>query len=86
MEWVVVAVAVVLALPVAIYVGQERLIFHPQPATANAFPGAESVFVQARDGTRRRALAGGSSTTAATASALAAASPSSSRPRARSKP
>ena len=61
MEWVIV-LAVVLALPVAMYAGQDRLIFHPQPATetalertANAFPGAESVFIQARDGTRLHA-------------------------------
>jgi uncharacterized protein len=52
MEWVI-ALAVVLALPVAMYVGQDRLIFHPQPATdATGFSGAASVFMQARDGTR----------------------------------
>ena len=55
MEWVVAVVALVLALPVALYVGQDRLIFHPQPTTANAFPGAESVFMQARDGIRLHA-------------------------------
>jgi hypothetical protein len=62
MEWVVVAVAVLLALPVAVYVGQDRLIFHAQPTTdtsraqtAGAFPGAASVFIQARDGTRLHA-------------------------------
>jgi pimeloyl-ACP methyl ester carboxylesterase len=62
MEWIVVAVAVVLALPIAMYVGQDRLIFHPQPTTdpglaqtANGFPGAQSVFMQARDGTRLHA-------------------------------
>jgi uncharacterized protein len=57
MEWLVV-LAVVLALPVAMYVGQDRLVFHPQPAraeTASAFPGAASVFIQARDGTRLHA-------------------------------
>jgi hypothetical protein len=61
MEWVI-AFAVVLALAVAMYVGQDRLIFHPQPMTetglartTNAFPGAESVFIQARDGTRLHA-------------------------------
>jgi len=61
MEWVIV-LAAVLALPVAMYVGQERLIFHPQPATeaaraqtASVFPGAASVFIQARDGTRLHA-------------------------------
>ena len=62
MEWIVVAVAVVLALPVAMYVGQDRLIFHPQPATdaaraqtANSFPGAADLFIEARDGTRLHA-------------------------------
>jgi len=58
MEWIVVAVAVVLALPVAMYVGQDRLIFHPRAATegaASVFPGAASVFIQARDGTRLHA-------------------------------
>jgi len=52
----------VLAVPVAMYVGQDRLIFHPQPMTqealaqtANAFPAARSVFMQARDGTRLHA-------------------------------
>jgi len=61
MEWVI-AFAVVLALPVAMYVGQDRLIFHPQPSPENArtqieqsFPGAASVFIQARDGTRLHA-------------------------------
>jgi pimeloyl-ACP methyl ester carboxylesterase len=55
MEWVIV-LAVVLALPVAMYVGQDRLIFHPQPATdARGFAGAASVFMQARDGTRLHA-------------------------------
>ena len=52
MEWVVVVLAVVLALPVAMYVGQDRLIFHPQPATdARDFSSVASVFMQARDGT-----------------------------------
>ena len=62
MEWVLAAVALVLALPVAVYVGQDRLLFHPQPAPENArtqieqsFPGAASVFVPARDGTRLHA-------------------------------
>jgi uncharacterized protein len=56
MEWIVVAVAVVLALPVAMYVGQDQLIFHPQPATdARGLAGAASVFMQARDGTRLHA-------------------------------
>jgi pimeloyl-ACP methyl ester carboxylesterase len=57
MEWIVVALAVVLALPVAMYVGQDRLIFHPTAATegASVFPGAASVFIQARDGTRLHA-------------------------------
>jgi len=62
MEWIVVAVAVVLALPVAMYVGQDRLIFHPQPATdaaraqtASSFPGAADLFIEARDGTRLHA-------------------------------
>ena len=48
--------AVVLALPVAMYVGQDRLIFHPQPATdARDFSSVASVFMQARDGTRLHA-------------------------------
>jgi len=57
MEWILVAVAVVLALPVAMYVGQDRLIFHPQPIIegASVFPGAASVFMQARDGSRLHA-------------------------------
>ena len=55
MEWVVAVVALVLAVPVALYVGQDRLIFHPQPESPNAFPGAESVFMQTRDGTRLHA-------------------------------
>lgn len=55
MEWVVAVVALVLALPVIMYFGQDRLIFHPQATTANAVPGAESVFMQARDGTRLHA-------------------------------
>jgi len=62
MEWIVAAVAVVLALPVAMYVGQDRLIFHPQPVTdaglaqtGKSFPGAQSIFMQARDGTRLHA-------------------------------
>ena len=61
MEWLVV-LAVVLALPIAMYVGQDRLIFHSQPTTdaglaqtANSFPGAQSVFMLARDGTRLHA-------------------------------
>jgi len=56
MEWIVVAVAVVLVLPVAMYVGQDQLIFHPQPATdVRGLSGAASVFMQARDGTRLHA-------------------------------
>jgi pimeloyl-ACP methyl ester carboxylesterase len=62
MEWVVAVVALVLAVPVAMYVGQDRLLFHPQPVPENAraqieqsFPGAASVFIQARDGTRLHA-------------------------------
>ena len=62
MEWVLVAVAVVLALPVAMYVGQDRLIFHPQPMTetglaqsAKSLPGVQSLFIQAGDGTRLHA-------------------------------
>lgn len=62
MEWLIAAVAVVLALPVAMYVGQDRLIFHPQPMTetglaqtAGSFPGAEGLFIEARDGTRLHA-------------------------------
>jgi len=62
MEWIVAAVAVVLALPVAMYVGQDRLIFHPQRVTdaglaqtGKSFPGAQSIFMQARDGTRLHA-------------------------------
>lgn len=61
MEWVIV-LAAVLALPVAMYLGQERLIFHPQPAseasraqTANVIPGVASVFIHAPDGTRLHA-------------------------------
>jgi pimeloyl-ACP methyl ester carboxylesterase len=61
MEWAIV-LAAVLALPVAMYIGQERLIFHPQPATdagraqtASVFPGVAGVFIEARDGTRLHA-------------------------------
>lgn len=61
MEWLVV-LAVVLALPVAMYAGQDRLIFHPQRMTEadlvqtkNGFPSAESVFIEAPDGTRLHA-------------------------------
>ncbi|HEY7238525.1 MAG TPA: alpha/beta hydrolase [Burkholderiales bacterium] len=56
MEWLVAVVALVLAVPVVMYVGQDRLLFHPQPVPENArtqiehsFPGAASVFVLGSD-------------------------------------
>jgi pimeloyl-ACP methyl ester carboxylesterase len=58
MEWGLI-LGVVLALPVAIYFLQDRLIFHPQPVAENRraliAQQADSVFIQAADGTRLHA-------------------------------
>jgi pimeloyl-ACP methyl ester carboxylesterase len=61
MEWGLI-LGVVLALPVAMYFLQDRLLFHlrPVPETTRALiaqssPGVESVFMQAADGTRLHA-------------------------------
>ena len=58
MEWGFI-VAAVLALPLALYFMQERLIFHPQPMpeTARALIAerADSLFIEAADGTRLHA-------------------------------
>lgn len=58
MEWGLVLGALLL-VPAALYLLQDRMLFHPQPTpeaaraqTANAFPGVASVFIQAADGTR----------------------------------
>jgi uncharacterized protein len=55
-------VGVVLALPVALYFLQERLLFHPRPVAetaraliAQSATGVESVFIRASDGTRLHA-------------------------------
>jgi pimeloyl-ACP methyl ester carboxylesterase len=57
-EWGIV-LSVLLALPVALYLLQERLIFHPQPMseTSRALLAekAQSVFIEASDGTRLHA-------------------------------
>ena len=58
MEWGLV-LGVLLALPVALYFLQDRLIFHPQrmPETSRALLAqrAESIFIAAQDGTRLHA-------------------------------
>jgi uncharacterized protein len=57
-EWGIV-LSVLLALPVALYFLQERLIFHPQPMseTSRALLAekAQSIFIEAADGTRLHA-------------------------------
>jgi pimeloyl-ACP methyl ester carboxylesterase len=57
-----VLVAVAVALPLIVYLLQDRLIFHLQPTgdarraqVAAAFPAAEEVFLDAEDGTRLHA-------------------------------
>jgi uncharacterized protein len=57
-----VLVALAVALPLAVYLLQDRLIFHPQPVNdarraqiAAAFPAAQEVFLRADDGTRLHA-------------------------------
>jgi pimeloyl-ACP methyl ester carboxylesterase len=60
MEWGFI-VAALLALPLAMYFLQDRLLFHPQPVaeTTRALiaqsPGVESIFMRAQDGTRLHA-------------------------------
>jgi pimeloyl-ACP methyl ester carboxylesterase len=58
MEWGLI-VGVVLALPAALYLFQDRLIFYPQPRTEASrqlvAAQAESIFIQAGDGTRLHA-------------------------------
>jgi pimeloyl-ACP methyl ester carboxylesterase len=61
MEWSLI-LGVVLALPLALYLLQDRLIFHqrPVPETTRALiarssPGVESVFIRAEDGSRLHA-------------------------------
>jgi pimeloyl-ACP methyl ester carboxylesterase len=61
MEWGL-ALGLVLALPVALYFMQDRLLFHQRPVTettraliAQSSPGVESVFIRAADGTRLHA-------------------------------
>jgi pimeloyl-ACP methyl ester carboxylesterase len=57
-----VLVAAAVALPLVVYLLQDRLIFHPQPVTdarraqiAATFPAAEEVFLAGEDGTRLHA-------------------------------
>ncbi len=58
MEWGLV-LALVLALPVALYLVQDSLIFHPQPMSEASrqlvAAQGESVFMEAADGTRLHA-------------------------------
>lgn len=61
MEWALV-LGMLLALPVALYLLQDRLLFHPRPVPeatraliAQSSPGVESVFIRATDGTRLHA-------------------------------
>jgi pimeloyl-ACP methyl ester carboxylesterase len=61
MEWALV-LGMVLALPLALYLLQDRLLFHPRPVPettreliAQSSPGVESVFIGARDGARLHA-------------------------------
>ena len=51
-----VAAAVALGFGAFMYFAQDRLIFHPRPQSEErAFPGADSVFLEAADGTRLHA-------------------------------
>ena len=54
MEYWLLIVAVLIAIPAAAWFGQEKLIFFPQPlaGTSHLLPGTQSVEVQAADGTR----------------------------------
>jgi hypothetical protein len=54
MEWLLIAAAVLLGVPAAAWVAQDRLIFYPQPllATAHLPPDARPLEVVAADGTR----------------------------------
>ena len=53
-EWLIVVAALVVGIPVAAWLGQERLIFFPQPLTATTqLPGhAQTLEIVADDGTR----------------------------------
>ena len=56
-----IAALVVIGLPLLMYLGQDSLIFHPQPlaearrAALASRPGVESVFIHAADGARLHA-------------------------------
>jgi pimeloyl-ACP methyl ester carboxylesterase len=53
-EWLIVVAALVVGIPLAAWLGQERLIFFPQPLTATThLPGhAKTLEIVANDGTR----------------------------------
>ena len=58
MEWAAIGsllkacAAVLVGVPLAAYLFQDRLIFHPQPSPAVQVSGAEQRFIDASDGTR----------------------------------
>jgi len=54
MEWLLIALAVVLGLPAAAWLAQDRLIFYPQPvlSTAHLPPDAAPLEIVAADGAR----------------------------------
>jgi uncharacterized protein len=56
MEWLLIAVAILLGVPAAAWLAQDRLIFYPQPllSTAHLPPDARPLEVVATDGARLR--------------------------------
>ena len=56
MEWIVVVAAILLGVPAAAWLAQERLIFFPQPVVSSAYLPAEAkpLEIVATDGTRLR--------------------------------
>src|SRR5438552_11500081 len=56
MEWIVLVAAIVLGVPAAAWLAQERLIFFPEPVVSSAYLPAEAkpLEIVATDGTRLR--------------------------------